>query len=418
MYKQAFAAVGINHKTAPLELREKVSIGPQGQVSALSDFLSDTRAEEAAILSTCNRTEIYCIVEGHEKVMSWLARRCQMPLASLETHCYAHVDQAGIRHMARVACGLDSMILGESQILGQLKQTYQLAEKSGALGRGLQHIFRQVFTLSKQVRRDTTLTAQPVTIAYGALQLIEQIFDDRKHLQMLCIGAGRTSQLLARYLCQAGIKQLWVANRDLAHAQALADELSGTAISLQDIGQYLAQSDVVVSAIHCDEKILCARDFQKAQPMRRYRPQCVIDLSVPRSIDPDLQQLADVFLYNMDDLQTKVQTGVEHRQHQALIAEDIIERGMDRWAQLSQQQRMQKSIENFRGQLQHLSHAELDRASRALQNGQDPQVVLQDFSRRLMKKWLHQPTERIKQVSEDAEKLSQTLDHLFATETK
>ncbi|MGD8558940.1 MAG: glutamyl-tRNA reductase, partial [Gammaproteobacteria bacterium] len=298
-------AFGINHKTAPVEIRERVAFEPGKICHALKDLVAQPAVNEAAIISTCNRTEVYCGLERNDLAMmvNWVRQYHQLGERDIQPYIYAHPDHDAVRHVLRVASGLDSMVLGEPQILGQMKDAYTAASEAGTLGSLLDRLFQYTFAVAKQVRTDTQIGASPVSVAFAAVSLSKQIFSDLNNHTALLIGAGETIELAARHLHESGIGRMIIANRTIERAHNLASEFNAYAISLPDIPGHLAEADIVISSTASPLPILGKGSVESALKIRKHRPMLMIDIAVPRDIESEVDSLDDVYLYTVDDMQ-------------------------------------------------------------------------------------------------------------------
>ena len=328
-------ALGINHKTATVAVRERVAFTPAQMESALGELRHIPQVQEAAVLSTCNRTELYCVTEasGERVILDWLSHFHGLPVDDLTSCAYHYLDNDAARHLMRVAVGLDSMVLGEPQILGQLKEAYQSARQARGLGGELELLFQHTFSVAKQVRTRTGIGQNPVSVAYAAVSLASRIFDDFGRSRALLIGAGETIELVARHLREAGVREMIVANRTRERAELLAGEFNAEAISLNEIPTALERSDIVISSTAAPLPILGKGMAERALKKRRHRPIFMVDIAVPRDIEPEVGDLDDVFLYTVDDLHEVIQENRRHRQAAADQAESLIEHGVGVWLQ-------------------------------------------------------------------------------------
>lgn len=324
-----FLAFGINHKTAAVDLRERVAFAPEQLADALQRLRDETMTQEVAILSTCNRTEIYCSQDhpDAESVLAWFAAFHDMGVDELRRCSYLHSDAGAVTHMMRVAAGLDSMVLGEPQILGQMKDAWQSARTAGTLGPYLDRLFQSTFNTAKQVRTDTAIGENPVSVAFAAVSLSRQIFSDLKRSTALLIGAGETIALVARHLFEQGVGRIIVANRTLERAELLSEPLGGQAILLNQIPDFLAQCDIVISSTASPLPILGKGAVERALKQRRHKPMFMVDIAVPRDIEPEVGGLADVYLYTVDDLHEVIEDNLRSRQDAAEAAERLIDLG-------------------------------------------------------------------------------------------
>lgn len=396
-----FLALGINHKTAPVAIRERVAFTPE-QLEAASLQLRDHQSiKEAAILSTCNRTEIYTLIEAGNvrPVLDWLSSFHSLPFEDVARYSYIHEDQAAIAHIMRVASGLDSMVLGEPQILGQLKDSYDLAKKESLLGSGLELLFQQVFATAKKVRTETGIGTNPISIAYAAVNLSQRIFTDLTKNTALLIGAGETIELVARHLKNAGVAKMIIANRTVERAQALAGEVQGKAVALNEIPHYLAKADIVISSTAAPLPIIGKGMVEDAIKQRRHRPMLMIDIAVPRDIESQVGELDDIFLFTVDDLKETIEENLAARREAAEEAEALILVSVQEFLRSLRVRDAGRMIRVFRQRAQQLAEDELALALSQLDQGQDARDVMQKLCRSLTNKWLHDPTLKIREAS-------------------
>ncbi|GLR64748.1 glutamyl-tRNA reductase [Marinospirillum insulare] len=396
-----FLALGINHKTAPVAIRERVAFTPQ-QLEVASQQLRDHQSiKEVAILSTCNRSEIYAFVEAGNvrPVLDWLSSFHSLPFEDVARYSYIHEDQAAIKHIMRVASGLDSMVLGEPQILGQLKDSYDLAKKESLLGSGLELLFQQVFATAKRVRTETGIGTNPISIAYAAVNLAQRIFSDLNVSTALLVGAGETIELVARHLKNAGVAKMIIANRTVDRAQALAAEVQGRAVALNDIPKHLAKADIVISSTAAPLPILGKGMVEDALKARRHKPMLMIDIAVPRDIESQVGELDDVFLFSVDDLKETIEENLAARREAAEEAEALILVSVQEFLRSLRVRDAGRMIRVFRQRAQKLAEDELALALSQLDQGQDARDVMQKLCRSLTNKWLHDPTLKIREAS-------------------
>ena len=298
-------AYGINHKTAPVSVRERVAFEPGQITEALQDLVAQPTVQEAAIISTCNRTELYCGLDtpDHKLITNWLSHYHNLDENDIQPYIYTHPDNLAVRHALRVAAGLDSLILGEPQILGQMKDAYFAASKAGTMGGQLDRLFQHTFSVAKQIRTDTAIGASAVSVAFAAVSLAKQIFSNFQDHTALLIGAGETIELTARHLHESGIGRMIIANRTLERAHKLAEEFNAYAIELSDIPSHLAEADIVISSTASPLPILGKGSVESALKIRKHRPMLMVDIAVPRDIEEQVSELNDVYLYTVDDLQ-------------------------------------------------------------------------------------------------------------------
>lgn len=413
-----FVACGLNHKTAPINIREQLALPPAMHDSLLESLLNVPRVNEATILSTCNRTEIYCDSDNPHIVSDWLAQQHQLTTEQLAPFLYVHKGYDGVKHTLRVASGLDSMMIGEPQILGQMKQAYQQACRLGAIKTQLRPVFDYVFSASKRIRTQSGIGTNPVSIAYAAVQLIGQLFTSYNSLNVLLIGSGETASLVAKYLYQQGVHQFMVASRTIENAGKLANTFGGKTLSITDIPQYISQADVIISATACPLPFINKNLVEHALAQRNNAPMFLLDLAVPRDIEHQVNELEQAHLYNIDDLQRMIEKGMDERRQAALQAEHLIEGELDNYIRWHRSQKAKGVICDYRNQMQSLAQQELQRALKKLSAGQNQQTVLNEFSERLVKKLAHNPTTGLRQIAWDGrEDLLSLAQYLFNTTT-
>ena len=396
-------AVGINYNTAPVSIRERLSFPAEILKSSLQELWHIREINEAAILSTCNRTELYCTSTTANKqvLIDWVAQSKQINADDFTPYLYCHTDSELIRHMFRVACGLDSMILGEPQILGQMKTAYQAACEAGTLGKRLGKLFQHTFTAAKKVRTDTAIGSSPVSVAFAAVQLAQQIFDKLSEQTALLIGAGETIELTARHLSQQGIGRIIVANRTYDKAHALAMQFNGYAIALSELPVHLAEADIVISSTASQLPILGKGRVESALKKRKHKPIFMVDLAVPRDIEAEVEQLRDVYLYTIDDLQNTIDQNMNSRRLAAEQAEEIIDTQVDYFLAWLRAQGAQSTIQDYRHQAEQSRDEALQKALSLLKNGIPAEQVLNRLAHSLTNKLIHTPSAQIRTAAEN-----------------
>lgn len=394
-------ALGINHKTAAVEVREQVAFTPTQLEAALSELRALPGVEEAAVLSTCNRTELYCVTgrDGEREILDWLGRFHDLSIEELSRCAYHYLDHDAARHLMRVAVGLDSMVLGEPQILGQLKDAYQTARRHKGLGGELERLFQHTFAVAKQVRTETGIGENPVSVAYAAVSMASHIFDDFSRSRALLVGAGETIELVARHLREAGVRELVVANRTRERAERLASEFGGTAITLNEIPEALERADIVLSSTAAPLPILGKGMVERALKKRRHRPIFMVDIAVPRDIEPQVGELSDVFLYTVDDLHEVIEENRRHRQVAADQAESLIEHGVGSWQHERRVRGAGHLIRRYREQGEGIRIEAEAQALAQLAKGEDPQRVVSRLASQLANRLMHGPTLRLREAS-------------------
>jgi len=393
-------AFGINHTTAPLALRERVAFAPENLHSAMQEACAHAGLTEVAILSTCNRTEIYAASEGDATaIQQWLVDHTAIEAADLANSYYCYQDHEAVRHMMKVAGGLDSLVLGEPQILGQMKSAFASARGAGTLGAELHATFQQVFNIAKRVRTETAIGENPVSVAYAAVSLAQQIFSNLKQDTALLIGAGETIELVARHLVEQGIKHIIVANRTLERAQRLAREFNGEAILLADIPEQLHRADLVISSTASQLPLLGKGAVESALKKRKHKPMFMLDIAVPRDIEEQVGELDDVYLYTVDDLHAVIDENKKSRVAAADQAEEIINEGVELFLRHQRALSAVETVKAYRNKAEQMRDLELQKALRSLQTGTNPEQVLQQFARNLTNKLIHSPTTVLKEAS-------------------
>ena len=388
-------AFGINHKTAPVAVREKVAFAPDKLEAALRDLLSVTAVNEAAIVSTCNRTELYCNLPDTDSadVIAWFRNYHSLSAEELDPYIYTHLDNQAVQHILRVASGLDSLVLGEPQILGQIKDAYHTASQAGTIGQLLNRLFQHTFSVAKEVRTDTAIGSSPVSVAFAAVSLAKQIFSDLSEHTALLIGAGDTIELVARHLNEQGVKHLIVANRTVERAMTLAGQFDNSeAIALADMPARLPEADIIISSTASQLPILGKGAVERALKLRKHRPMFMVDIAVPRDIEPEVGDLSDVYLYTVDDLHEVIEEGRQSREEAAEQAQEIIENQVEHYMGWLRSLEAVNTIRNFRQQAEHLRDEAIQNALRQLAAGKNPELVIAELGRILTQKLLHQPT--------------------------
>ena len=417
----AFLTLGINHRTAPVDLRERIAFTPDRMAEAFSELRAASGAGEAAILSTCNRTELYLAGDDDcaPLVLRWLAGFHGLAPAELEDSVYVHRDADAVRHMMRVASGLDSMVLGEPQIFGQLKDAYALSREYDASGSFLSRLFEHTFSVAKRVRTDTAIGENPVSVAYAAVSMANHIFADLSRNKALLIGAGKTIELVAQHLSEAGVKEFLVANRTLDRAQSLAGIHGGRGIVLSDIPEYLTEVDIVISSTASPLPILGKGAVERALKQRKHRPYFMVDIAVPRDIEPEVASLDDVYLYTVDDLRQVIEENVRSREGAAREAENLILAGAEEFLGQLRALDAVSTLKQFRQQAELRRDAEVEKALRALRNGADAETVVRSLGRGLTNKLLHEPSIQVrKATAEGRVEVTHWLRELHQLETR
>lgn len=397
----SISILGLNHKTAPIAIRERVAFGADIIVGALRDFTQQPGVTEGLILSTCNRTELYCVLDSAGKLTHWLGGFHGLVPEQLAPYLYTYSGRDAIKHLLRVASGLDSMVLGEPQILGQVKEAFHTAHQAHATGKLLGRLFQHCFAVAKQVRTDTAIGNSPVSVAFAAIGLARQIFSNLAQQTALLIGAGETIELAARHLKQHGVGRIIVANRTVERAHSLAAQVDGYAIALPEIATHLAEADIIVSSTASPLPVLGKGTVERALKKRKHRPMLMIDLAVPRDIEPEVADLSDVYLYTIDDLEGVVEENQRSRQDAAHQALEIIEFHTDEFMGWLRSLNAVTMIQEYRRQAEDVRDDVLERARRLLTQGRDPEEVMSYLAYTLTNKLLHTPSARMRRAGMD-----------------
>jgi len=386
--------LGLNHQTAPLAIRERVVFHVERMHEALGE-LKRNFVQEAAILSTCNRTELYVSGEAPGATAQWLAQYHRLAPAELQQYLYTLPNEQAVRHAFRVASGLDSMVIGEPQILGQMKEAARAAESAGTLGSLLHRLFQRSFAVAKEVRSTTRIGTASVSMAAAAVKLAARIFPSLQEQGVLLIGAGEMIELTATHFAAQAPARITVANRTLDRAERLATRFNAQAIELRALAEHLHEYDIIVSCTASSLPILGKGLVERALRARRRRPMFMVDLAVPRDIEPEAGELDDVFLYTIDDLGSIVSANLDSRRAALEQAEAIIDTQVGRFMQWMQLREGAPLIRALREQADSARREELERALKALQRGEDPAAVLETLSRALTNKLMHGPTQAL-----------------------
>ncbi len=414
---QHIYTVGINHQSAPVAIRERMAFPPESLTSALQELVQLPGVSEGAILSTCNRTEIYCRASTPNSISGWLTHYHALDAHEVRPYLYRHADGAAVKHVFRVASGLDSMVIGEPQILGQVKEAVRAARKSGTLGLLLDKLFQSTFSVAKEVRSTTAIGANSVSMAAAALKLANRIFGNIHGQRVLFIGAGEMIELVATHFAAQIPKHVTVANRTLERALHLADKFHGSAITLSELPDHIATHDIIITSTASTLPILGKGLMERAIKQRKHRPVFMVDLAVPRDIEPEVADLPDVFLYTVDDLGVVVQEGLGKRESAVAAAELIIDNRVTEFAVWVEARASIPTIRQLRDRAEQYRVIELERAQRLLAKGEIPAQVLESLSRGLMNKFMHHPTRALQGVdTNDRAGLIRLLNQLFPSD--
>lgn len=393
--------VGINHTSAPVEMREQVAFTPEQLVDALKTLAHHADLSEVAILSTCNRTEVIATSPSidTQAIVNWLANYHGLNVTDLSPSIYEKLNKDAALHAVRVACGLDSMVIGEPQILGQVKEAYEHARRIGTLGTELQHLSQTTFRIAKRVRTETSIGENTVSVASTAVTLAGRLFSDLPACHILLIGAGDTSELVGQHLLSAGINQITIANRTLENARRLAHELGGTAIDLQSIPAKLPEADIVIASTAARLPVLGKGVVERALKSRKHRPILMVDLAVPRDIEPEVAQLRDIYLYSVDDLQEIIEANLSDRLQAADAAEQIVTEEVSAYRSRHETRHVDATMVRFRALHENIKQDELNKALSRLERGVDPAEVMSQLANQLTNKFLHAPSAGIRDAA-------------------
>ncbi|MET3075524.1 glutamyl-tRNA reductase [Pantoea leporis] len=400
-------ALGINHKTAPVALRERVAFTPDTLELALNSLLSQPMVQSGVVLSTCNRTELYLSVEQQadlqEKLVRWLCDYHDLREEDVRNSLYWHQDNAAVSHLMRVASGLDSLVLGEPQILGQVKKAFVDSSRDHALSSELERMFQKTFSVAKRVRTETEIGASAVSVAFAACSLARQIFESLSTVNVLLVGAGETIELVARHLREHSVKKLMIANRTRERAQLLADEIGAEVIGLGDIETRLADADIIISSTASPLPIIGKGMVERALKARRNQPMLLVDIAVPRDVEPEVGKLANAYLYSVDDLQAIIEQNMAQRKAAAVQAESIVVQESGEFMAWLRAQSAVETIREYRSQADQVRAELQERALAALQQGADAEKVLQELAHKLTNRLIHAPTKSLQQAARDGD---------------
>ena len=417
----ALLSLGINHLTAPVDIREKVAFAPERMPHALSELQDIPAVNESVIVSTCNRTEIYCDASSDctDTITRWLTAHHGLNRDGLSPYIYSHSDQEVARHLFRVASGLDSMVLGEPQILGQLKESYDQARGGKAVNSILDRLFQHSFSVAKRVRTDTEIGSNPVSVAFAAVNLSKQIFGSLDSLHALLIGAGETIELVSRHLRSQQIGSMTIANRSIERARTLGDQIGAEAVQINAVPEQLRRADIVISSTASQLPILGKGATESALKQRRHRPIFMVDLAVPRDIEPEVGSLQDIYLYTVDDLRTVVDENLRGRELAAEAAQEIINlevTAFNRWLLTHQSADQIRQLRDAAEQVKHLA---LEKALAQLSNDADPEQALTRLANEITNKLLHRPTVELRRaLQENDEERVKLLKSLLNPESR
>lgn len=393
-------ALGVNHKTASIEVREKVAFATEGLETALQSLTQLGHVSESVIVSTCNRTELYCHLEQSDQksIIEWLANFHQVPVEDLSQYIYQHADENAVNHLMAVASGLDSLVLGEPQILGQVKQAYQQAKDAGTVGTIFERLFQSTFSIAKDVRTHTEVGQNAVSVAFAAVNLAKHIFSSLSKAKVLLVGAGETAELAARHLSEQGVAKIMIANRTRSRGEAVAQAVGGEAHSLSDLHQLLPQADIVISSTASPLPIVGKGLIESAIKQRRHRPMLLIDLAVPRDIEEQVAELDDVYLYTVDDLQNIVSANRKQRETEAEAAREMIKQQAASFSAWLRSLNSVDLLRRYRQENELIAEQALQRALNGLTAGKNAEDVMAELTKRLSNTLMHSPTRAIQEA--------------------
>ncbi|MGL9773012.1 MAG: glutamyl-tRNA reductase [Sodalis sp. (in: enterobacteria)] len=411
-------ALGINHKTALVALRERVAFSPETLDQALGSLLAQPLVQGGVVLSTCNRTELYLSVEQQaglqEALVRWLCDYHQLEPNEVRQSLYWYLGDEAVSHLMRVASGLDSLVLGEPQILGQVKKAFAESRRGHGLSVDLERLFQKSFSVAKRVRTETEIGSHAMSVAFAACTLARQIFESLADVTVLLVGAGETIELVARHLREHRVKRLLIANRTRERAQRLAEDVGADVINLAEIDNQLGEADIIITSTASTLPIIGKGMVERSLKQRRYQPMLLVDIAVPRDIEPEVAKLADAYLYTVDDLQAIIEKNLAQRKHAAVLAETIVaQESMDFMGWLRSQSAVE-AIRDYRTQADSLRGEFEARALAALRLGADPEQVVKDMAYKLTNCLIHTPTKSLQQAARegDAERLQILRDGL------
>jgi glutamyl-tRNA reductase len=410
---------GISHQTAPLEIREKIAIARVDNVDRVRELCSLGDIEEAVIVSTCNRTEIYSIgpKSSAEHVRQWLQKTGKLTSAEIDEHCYIREREKSVQHLFRVAGGLESLVLGESQILGQLKESWQLAHEAGGVGKVMDRLFQHAFATGKKVRSKTGIGDHPVSVAYTTVLLAKQIFGDLASKTVVLVGAGEMVELCGRHLHDKGVSSLIIANRSIDRAVALADQFGAHAVALSDLPGMMHKADILISSTASQQPVISAAAVKAALKQRRSRPMFLVDIAVPRDIEPETASLKNVYLYTIDDLQQVVDSNLSKRHEAAQAAGGEVDSAVDEFMRWLNSARASVYLQKMHKHARKNSDELVSRALRKLAAGKDPEQVMEQLANTLAKRILHLPSTRLREAAEaQDDELLRVANRLFEPE--
>jgi len=412
---------GISHHTAPLEIREKIAIARTDYSKCVKELHQLDGVEEVVVVSTCNRTEIYTIGprRSREQVRQWLQTLGGLSDAEMDTHCYLREREQAVRHLFRVAGGLESLVLGESQIVGQLKESWQMANQAGGVGKVLDRLFQHAFATGKRIRSSTGIGDHPVSVAYITVMLAKQVFGDLASKTVILIGAGEMVELCGRHLHEKGVSNLIIVNRSLQRAADLAEQFGAHAVALTDLSSVLDKADILISSTASPQPVIHAEQVKTALRQRRNQPMFLVDIAVPRDIHPDVGKLENIFLYTIDDLRNVVDNNLSKRSEAAEAANTDIDESVLEFMRWLNSARAAVYLQKLHNHARINSEELIAKALRKIEAGQDPEKAITQLANTLSKRILHLPSIRLRQAAEEQDdELLKVATRLFEPEDK
>jgi glutamyl-tRNA reductase len=410
---------GISHHTATLETREKIAIARTDYATNVKELYELDGIEEVVVVSTCNRTEIYSVGQQQscEQVRQWLQAKGDLSDAEMDTHCYVREREHAVRHLFRVAGGLESLVLGESQIVGQLKESWQMSQQAGGLGKVLDRLFQRAFATGKLIRSKTKIGEHPVSVAYTTVMLAKQIFGDLTSKTVLLVGAGEMVELCGRHLHDRGVSSLIIANRSVDRARELAEQFDAHGVALADLSDVLHKADILISSTASQEPVIHPESVKKALKQRRNQPMFLVDIAVPRDIHPDVGKLGNVYLYTIDDLQKVVNENLSKRSEAAEAATGDVNESVEEFMRWLNSARAAVYLQKLHKHARMNSDELVAKALRKIEAGKDPEQVITQLANTLAKRILHLPSTRLRQAAEEQDdELLRVANRLFEPE--
>lgn len=399
----SLVAIGINHKTATVDIREKVAFAPDKIHDAMKSLAARTCSGEAVIISTCNRTELYSNTRNATQLVEWLEEYHGLSHEDIAPCLYELTDQEAVKHLMRVSAGLDSLVLGEPQILGQVKQSFSQAREAGTVAFSMDKLFQNTFSVAKKIRTETDIGTSAVSVAFAAVSMAKHIFSTLSKTQVLLVGAGETIELVAKHLQDNGVNTMIVANRTIHRAQAMCEQFDGKPITLEQIPDFLAKADIVISSTASPLPILGKGMVEKALKQRRHQPMLLVDIAVPRDIEAEVAELDDAFLYTVDDLQSIIEQNMASRREAAEQAELIAEDQSHQYMAWVRSLSSVDSIREYRNKSMTVRDELVERAINKLAQGGDSEALILELANKLTNRLIHAPTQALTAASREGD---------------